>query len=90
MGLAVSIPDVSSLVLYPDQYREPNPNDKAMYLAKPSEGGVEIFDNDRDVVIFGGSTTWHLRRRAARAVNLYFKFNDFGHDPLREDPRVTA
>jgi hypothetical protein len=43
-------------------------------------------DADRDVVMFPGSTTWHLRRKAANALNLYLKFNDFGCDPLGEDP----
>jgi hypothetical protein len=43
-------------------------------------------DRDRDVVMFPGSTTWHLRRNAANALNLYLKFNDFGLDPLGEDP----
>jgi hypothetical protein len=36
--------------------------------------------------MFPGSTTWHLRRNAANALNLYLKFNDFGLDPLGEDP----
>jgi hypothetical protein len=47
---------------------------------------VELDDRARDVVMFAGSSTWHLRRRAARALNLYLKFNDFGCDPLGEDP----
>jgi hypothetical protein len=36
--------------------------------------------------MFPGSTTWHLRRHAANALNLYLKFNDLGCDPLGEDP----
>src|SRR3954467_12538522 len=43
-------------------------------------------DAERDVIMFPGSTTWHLRRKAANALNLYLKFNDFGSDPLGEDP----
>src|SRR3954467_5204955 len=43
-------------------------------------------DADLDVVMFPGSTTLHLRRKAANALNLYLKFNDFGLDPLGEDP----
>ncbi len=50
---------------------------------------VELDDRARDVVMFAGSSTWHLRRRAARALNLYLKFNDFGCDPLGEDPRTS-
>ena len=49
---------------------------------------VELDDRARDVVMFAGSSTWHLRRCAARALNLYLKFNDFGCDPLGEDPRT--
>src|SRR5262245_40920264 len=50
---------------------------------------VELKDRARDVVMFAGSTTWHLRRRAARSLNLYLKFNDFGCDPLGEDPATA-
>ena len=33
---------------------------------------------------------WHKRRNAASATNLYLKFNDFGSDPLGEDPSTPA
>ena len=42
------------------------------------------------VVMFQGSSTWHKRRNAAGATNLYLKFNDFGSDPLGEDPATPA
>jgi hypothetical protein len=102
VGLSITIPSESRLVLYPHDQREINPFSKAAeynrYLQPedkpentlPAAREVELADTDRDVVIFPGSTTWHLRRRAARSVNVYFKMNDFGCDPLGEDLTTAA
>jgi hypothetical protein len=98
MGFSISIPAESKLVLYPYSHRETNPFNTSAGLRRhlqPHElpevalkGARELVldDADRDVVLFPGSTTWHLRRNAANALNLYLKFNDFGCDPLGEDP----
>jgi hypothetical protein len=98
VGLSVAIPEDSTLVLYPEVHREINPFNTSVGLRRslqPDElpevilrdaPEVELDDRRGDVVMFPGSTTWHLRRRAANAVNLYLKFNDFGCDPLGEDP----
>jgi hypothetical protein len=98
MGFSISIPAESRLVLYPYSHRETNPFNTSAGLRRhlqPHElpevalkGARELVldDADRDVVMFPGSTTWHLRRNAARALNLYLKFNDLGCDPLGEDP----
>lgn len=100
VGLSIAIPEDSRLVLYPDVHRELNPFNTSVGLRRslqPDElpevilkGAPEVELDDRrgDVVAFPGSTTWHLRRRAAGAVNLYLKFNDFGCDPLGEDPHT--
>ena len=102
VGLSVAIPEGSRLVLYPDVHRELNPFNTSVGLRRslqPDElpevvlrdaPEVELEDRRGDVVVFPGSTTWHLRRRAAGAVNLYFKLNDFGCDPLGEDPDTDA
>jgi hypothetical protein len=98
MGFSISIPAESRLVLYPYSHRETNPFNTSAGLRnhlQPHEypevvlkGARELVldDQDRDVVMFHGSNTWHLRRNAANALNLYLKFNDFGLDPLGEDP----
>ena len=98
MGFSISIPAASKLVLYPYSHREVNPFNTSAGLRRhlqPSElpevvlkdaRELVLDDADRDVVMFPGSTTWHLRRDAAHALNLYLKFNDFGCDPLGEDP----
>jgi hypothetical protein len=98
VGLSIDIPAESTLVLFPDADRRPNMfNVSAALLASlaPEEqpdvvldGAREIVVDDKpgDVVIFPGSSMWHLRRDGARAVNLYLKFNDFESDPLGEDP----
>ena len=101
VGLSIDIPPELTLVLYPHEHRGVNAfNKSADFRAslQPDElpevvletaREVELDDRARDVVMFAGSSTWHLRRRAARALNLYLKFNDFGCDPLGEDPRTS-
>ncbi len=101
VGLSIDIPEESTLVLYPYEHRGVNAfNKSADFRAslQPDElpevvlksaREAELDDRARDVVMFAGSSTWHLRRRAARALNLYLKFNDFGCDPLGEDPRTA-
>ena|SRR5436190_1281556 len=98
MGFSISIPAASKLVLYPYSHREVNPFNTSAGLRRhlqPDElpevvlkdaRELVLDDADRDLVMFPGSTTWHLRRNAAHALNLYLKFNDFGCDPLGEDP----
>jgi hypothetical protein len=102
IGLSIRIPEDSTLVLYPHDHVKPNPFNSAAELARslqPDEHPdvalktareVELNDADRDVLLFPGSATWHLRRHAATAVNLYLKFNDFGSDPLGEDPATPG
>jgi hypothetical protein len=98
MGFSIAIPEASRLVLYPLDYRDLNPlNSSVSYRNSLPDDAlpevvlkgareVELADAAGDVVAFHGSSTWHLRRRSAGAVNLYVKFNDFGVDPLGEDP----
>jgi hypothetical protein len=98
MGFSISIPAASRLVLYPYSHREVNPFNTSAGLSRhlqPHElpevalkdaRELVLDDAERDIVMFPGSTTWHLRRNAANALNLYVKFNDFGCDPLGEDP----
>ncbi len=100
VGLSVDVPEDSHLVIYPHDERDINPFNasgeirQALQPAAQPERVVEsarevvIDDKPGDVVAFAGSTTWHLRRNAAESVNLYFKFNDFGCDPLGEDPNT--
>src|SRR3954467_9949802 len=98
MGFSINIPAASKLVLYPYSHREVNPFNTSAGLRRhlqPNElpevalkdaRELVLDDADLDVVMFPGSTTWHLRRNAAHALNLCLKFNDFGLDPLGEDP----
>jgi hypothetical protein len=98
MGVSISVPSGSSLVLYPFEHRDVNrfnisaafpasldPHERPEVIMKEARS-VEIYDSDGDVVIFPGSSMWHLRRNAANVTNLYLKFNDFNSDPLAEDP----
>lgn len=98
VGFSVEIPQGSQLVLYPYDHREVNPFNAAAALVAslqphelpeavlPQAREVTIEDRPGDVVMFPGSSTWHLRRNSAGTVNLYVKVNDFDCDPLGEDP----
>jgi hypothetical protein len=97
VGFSVKIPQGSSLVLYPYDHREINPFNSAAALNRHLQGDahptvalktareVVLHDETGDIVMFPGSTTWHLRRNAANTINLYLKLNDFDCDPLGED-----
>jgi hypothetical protein len=98
VGLSIDIPPASRVVLYPYEHRDVNPFNVSGALLEglpPEEHPdtvlrdareVEIDDQPGDVLAFPGSTVWHLRRNPAGAVILYLKMNDFGCDPLGEDP----
>src|ERR1700694_3035369 len=98
VGLSIQVPQDSRLVLYPNDFRDLNTFNQsaALYASLAQDERPEVFlkqareveiaDDPGDVVVFPGASTWHLRRRSAGAVNLYLKFNDFGADPLGEDP----
>ena len=102
VGLSIDIPAESRLVLYPHDEVWENPHNVSAALLEDLppekhpdtvlEGAreVEIDDTGGDLVAFRGSAIWHFRRRAASAVNLYLKMNDFGCDPLGEDPSTPA
>ncbi len=98
VGLSIDIPEDSTLVLYPSDHRDVNPfnvspdlraslthNELPENCLHDAEE-VVVDDKAGDVVMFQGSSMWHKRRNAASATNLYLKFNDFGSDPLGEDP----
>jgi hypothetical protein len=98
-GLSIEVPDESRLVLFPYDHLRVNAFNSSRVLRaslQPDElpevvartaREVVIADRPGDVVAFHGSTTWHFRRNSANAVNLYLKLNEFGCDPLGEDPR---
>lgn len=97
VGLSVEVPEGSHLVLYPYDHREVNPFLSAGHretlephelpeVILPGAQEVVIHDKAGDVVVFRGSSIWHVRRNAANTVMVYLKFNDFDCDPLGEDP----
>lgn len=102
VGLSIDIPQGSCLELYPRDDVWVNPLNVSSNLlgALPAERQpevtlagkqpVRIEDTAGDVVMFPGSAVWHRRRNAANAKNLYLKFNDFGFDPLGEDPSTDG
>jgi hypothetical protein len=101
VGVAVDIPEGSHLVLWPDVANATNRLQRAG-LAESLEPAdspevalagappVNIFDTRGDVQVFAGSRIWHTRRNPGNAAVLYFKCNDFGSDPLGEDPRSVG
>ena len=91
VGFTVAVPEGTSLLLWPETERDINTNEKAAYRETwPEAEPVTICDQPGDVVMFQGNSTWHLRRNSAGSVNLYIKVNEYGSDPLGEDPRHAA
>ncbi|MGI8729669.1 MAG: hypothetical protein ACR2LK_06695 [Solirubrobacteraceae bacterium] len=102
VGLSIVIPEDSTLVLYPTDHRDVNPfnvspdlrasltHDELPENCLHDANEVVIDDRAGDVVMFQGSSMWHKRRNAAGATSLYLKFNEFGSDPLGEDPSTPA
>ena len=98
VGISVHVQKGSTLVLYPYEKTEVNPFNTSRRLRASfspeqypepefkSMRGVEIQDSPRDVIIFRGHSTWHLRKNAALTTMLYLKLNAFNCDPLGEDP----
>jgi hypothetical protein len=102
LGFSIDIPAESKLVLFPWEQRQINafnsshdlraslrPDELPEVVAKTCRELV-LDDEPGDIVAFAGNNTWHLRRNAANAINLYCKFNDYGCDPLGEDPRTAS
>lgn len=98
VGISIDIPTDSCLVLYPFDQREINrffmsadlresldPHELPEVVLRDAQS-VELRDRPGDVLVFPGSSMWHLRRNSANAVNLYLKCNTFDCDPLAEDP----
>lgn len=101
LGVTVRAPAGTRAFLHPGHERAVNPFMDTHLLASlgpdhhPASAldpatAVELADQPGDVIAFEGSSIWHGRRQAAGAVLLYLKFNDFGADPLAEDPRHDA
>ncbi len=101
MGLSLEVPDGSYLVLFPETDTWVNPflstalrdslePDQYPEVVLDGAPEVRIHDQPGDVIIFHGSALWHLRRNSADTVNIYLKFNEFGSDPLGEDPSTPA
>lgn len=98
VGISVQVQRDSTLVLYPYEKTEVNPFNTSTRLRasfSPEQypepefknmRRVEIQDSPRDVIIFHGHSTWHLRKNAALTTMLYLKLNAFNCDPLGEDP----
>jgi hypothetical protein len=101
VGVSVAVSEGSHIVLYPDHDRAANPLLRAGMIEEllPEEQPevtlreaqeITIFDQPGDVQVFRGAQMWHLRRNAAGTVIVYFKFNDYGCDPLGEDPHSQS
>lgn len=103
VGLSVHVKEGSTLVLYPYDELEVNPFNTSVQLRASLSPDrypepvlkkcrrVEIKDQARDVIMFRGHSTWHLRANPALTTMLYFKVNAFHCDPLGEDtetPRI--
>lgn len=101
VGLTLRVGPDSHVVLWPSDEREVNEHltaglrdslrpDEVPEVRLTDQNAVMLHDAPGDVLVFPGSSTWHLRRHSASTTLVYLKFNDFGSDPLGEDPTSAA
>lgn len=101
VGLTLAVGPDSHVVLWPDQDRTVNPHltadlrdslraDQVPEARLREQDAVRLHDAPGDVLVFPGSSTWHLRRNSAGTTLVYLKFNTFGSDPLGEDPTTPG
>lgn len=97
VGLTLQVGPDSHVVLWPSDERTVNEHlttglrdslrpDEQPERRVDDGTAVVLHDAPGDVLVFPGSSTWHLRRNSASTTLVYLKFNDFGSDPLGEDP----
>jgi hypothetical protein len=98
VGIPVTVPKDSMMVVYPRQLAGINPYHTTAALRASldeedlpehtlaNEKPVEIDLQLGDVVMFRGSALYHERLHAANTIMLYLKFNSLRLDPLGEDP----
>lgn len=101
VGLTLQVGPDSHVVLWPRDETAVNEHlttglrdslrpDEAPEALLDDSTAVMLHDEPGDVLVFAGSRTWHLRRNSAATTLVYLKFNDFGSDPLGEDPTTPA
>lgn len=101
VGLTIRVGADSHVVLWPRDERAVNEHlttglrDSLGHDERPEQrvddsSAVVLHDAPGDVLVFHGSSTWHLRRNSASTTLVYLKFNEFGSDPLGEDPTTPG
>lgn len=101
VGLTLRVGPDSHVVLWPRDEIDVNEHlttglrdslrpDQAPEVLLDDSTAVMLHDEPGDVLVFAGSRTWHLRRNSASTTLVYLKFNDFGSDPLGEDPSTPV
>ena len=102
VGIPLSIPEGSHIVIWPNDYRIINPfNSTALWRSSLDEKDLpenclaniepaRIYAEPGDVVMFRGSSLYHERECPANSSILYLKFNDMRLDPIGEDPATSS
>lgn len=95
IGLPVHLTPGSTVCVFPNMDRTPNPEDKADFLTSQElpdpkslyDSSQAVFLNEElgDLILFNGSSIYHERVQAAGTAVLYIKINDMGDDPLGEN-----
>jgi hypothetical protein len=99
VGISIDVAPESCILLYPHDALDVNPMlrpglvdtlppEQQPEVVLRDTQPVEVFDSPGDVQVFPGAAVWHGRRNSAGTVIVYFKVNDFGCDPLAEDPQT--
>jgi hypothetical protein len=102
VGIPLSVPSRSVVILYPTVQVVPNPHTTTALLRRSLDDDelpenllkdidpVEVDVQPGDVIMFRGSAIWHERLNPADTSILYLKFNSLRLDPLGEDPTTPA
>lgn len=102
VGIGIDIPADSRLVLWPTvddtynpyptaaEWRQTRHDHELPERITDGIAPIEIDMRRGDVVMFRGARIYHERALPANTAVLYLKFNDFGLDPLGEDPSTVA
>ncbi len=95
MGLPVHLGPGTSVCVLPGLDRTPNPGERAVYMTEQDnpdlagiyQSGDALLLNEElgEMIVFRGSTIFHVRIRPRGTAVVYIKLNDENLDPLGED-----
>ena len=100
IGLPIYLGPETSVCVFPNLDRTPNPGECAVFMTEQDHPGLEHIYNSPDalplneelgdMIVFLGSAIYHERIRPRGTSVVYIKVNDEGFDPLGENIYAPA